>query len=125
MLHPLMVGVERQQRVLSAWHHTTPPAATVRTTDAGLTARETAVLALLTTGLTADAIGRRLSVTAHTVRKHQQNLYRKLGTHDRLSTVLVAQELGILPPSRSPCDGNPTGPRCTPTPPSRGRSPGG
>jgi len=33
-----------------------------------------------------------------TVHKHVESLYRKLGTRDRVSTVLRAQEIGLLPP---------------------------
>ncbi|GGN46568.1 DNA-binding NarL/FixJ family response regulator [Actinoplanes campanulatus] len=63
---------------------------------AGLTPRELAVLRLLAQGWTAVAIGRRLAIHPCTVSKHQQNLYRKLGTNDRLTTVLHAQMLGLL-----------------------------
>lgn len=60
-----------------------------------LTPREREVLRLLGDGLTADAIGRRLGVSPRTVHKHQQNLYRKLGTTDRLAAVLHGQRLGL------------------------------
>jgi DNA-binding NarL/FixJ family response regulator len=55
------------------------------------------VLGLLAEGRTAATIARALAITSHTVSKHQQNIYRKLGTHDRLTTVLMAQRLNLLP----------------------------
>jgi DNA-binding NarL/FixJ family response regulator len=67
-----------------------------RAVEAGLTPRELTVLTMLAAGHKASAIARTLSITTHTVSKHQQNIYRKLGTNDRLSTVLTAQHAGIL-----------------------------
>jgi len=72
----------------------------VRLADGGdhrLTQRELTVLALLAEGLTADAIARRLDISPRTVHRHLQHLYRKLGTTDRLATVLRAKALGLLP----------------------------
>jgi DNA-binding NarL/FixJ family response regulator len=63
-----------------------------------LTDRERQVLALLAGGLTAGAIARRLYLSPRTVAKYQQRTYRKLGTSDRLTTVLRAQRLGLLEP---------------------------
>jgi DNA-binding CsgD family transcriptional regulator len=62
-----------------------------------LTQREFTVLAVLAEGLTADAIARRLDISPRTVHRHLQHLYRKLGTADRLATVLRAKSLGLLP----------------------------
>lgn len=64
-----------------------------------LTPREQEILVLLAEGLTARAMARRLGLSPRTVNKHQENLYRKLGTSDRLSTVLSGQRLGLTPPS--------------------------
>ncbi|SDI97477.1 helix-turn-helix transcriptional regulator [Nonomuraea jiangxiensis] len=63
-----------------------------------LTPREMAVLALLDEGLTAYAIGRRLSIKEATVNKHKENLYRKLGVRDRVSALRKARALDLLPP---------------------------
>ena len=63
----------------------------------GLTARELEVLRLVAEGLTSQAAGRRLRISARTVDKHRENIHPKLGRHDRLSVVQRAQELGILP----------------------------
>jgi DNA-binding CsgD family transcriptional regulator len=62
-----------------------------------LTQREFTVLAVLAEGLTADAIARRLDISPRTVHRHLQHLYRKLGTTDRLATVLRAKSLGLVP----------------------------
>lgn len=64
----------------------------------GITPRELTVLTLLSEGLTTAAIARRLQIAPGTANKHRENLYRKLGTGDRVSTVLRAQSLGILNP---------------------------
>jgi len=45
----------------------------------------------------AAAIARRLAISPRTVTKHLENLYRKLGTCDRLTTVLTAQRLNLVP----------------------------
>lgn len=77
---------------------------------APLTPRETNVLHLLATGLTAEGIGRRLGISPRTVHKHLNALYRKLGAADRLSAVLRAQDAGLLPgpaePSGADADGS-------------------
>jgi DNA-binding CsgD family transcriptional regulator len=64
----------------------------------GLTLRETAILALLREGLTADAMARRLGISPRTAGKHLENIYRKLDVCDRLMAVLRASELGLLVP---------------------------
>ncbi|WSV18805.1 LuxR C-terminal-related transcriptional regulator [Streptomyces prunicolor] len=38
-----------------------------------------------------------MGISVATVHKHVESLYRKLGTRDRVSTVLRAQEMGLLP----------------------------
>jgi DNA-binding CsgD family transcriptional regulator len=65
-------------------------------TKHNLTPRELTVLIYLGSGLTASTIARRIGVSIYTVNKHLENLYRKLGTSDRLTTVLHAQSLGLL-----------------------------
>jgi len=67
-----------------------------RAAELGLTPRELTVLTLLAEGMTAAAIARRLTISPRTVNKHQENLYRKLATTDRLTTVLLAQDLGLV-----------------------------
>ncbi|MGV9931863.1 response regulator transcription factor [Streptomyces olivaceoviridis] len=54
-----------------------------RAEENALTPRETTVLPL-TDALTVDAIGRRLDTSVRTVHQHVKNIYRKLGTRDRV-----------------------------------------
>lgn len=100
---PLLSGIHRQSEILSGWHAGLHPAGSGTDLAAAyrLTPRETAVLALLADTLTAPAIARRLRVSVRTVHKHLENIYRKLGTQDRLATVLKAQRSGLLPAARS------------------------
>lgn len=106
---PLLAGVERQRQLLEQWRRSLAPAGAPdeRAADCALTPRETTVLLLLADALTADAIGRRLGISARTVHKHVENLYRKLGTRDRVGTVLRAQRLGLVPSpgTQGPCAG--------------------
>ncbi|WP_457218841.1 LuxR C-terminal-related transcriptional regulator [Nocardia gipuzkoensis] len=64
--------------------------------DYRLTPRELAVLGLLCEGLTARAIGTRLGFAPATATKHTENLYRKLGVHDRVAALRAAQRLGLI-----------------------------
>ncbi|MFJ4947192.1 response regulator transcription factor [Streptomyces sp. NPDC088760] len=98
-VQPLLAAVERQRQLLVEWRALGPSGAPQeQAADCALTPRETAVLVLLTDALTADAIGRRLGISVRTVHKHVENIYRKLGTRDRVGTVLRAQRLGLVPP---------------------------
>lgn len=64
--------------------------------SSSLTARETAVLHLLMSGLTAEGIARRLGTSPRTVHKHLEHVYRKLGVTDRLGAFRAAQAAGLL-----------------------------
>ena len=94
-IQPLMVLLARNQAVLEECR---PGASVVplQRATAGLTGRELAVLRLLADGLTAESIGRRLGVSRHTVRKHLEHVYRKLGVTDRLVAVREARARGLL-----------------------------
>ena len=61
-----------------------------------ITAGESRVLRFLPTNLSAPEIARQLFVSVHTVRAHQQHLYRKLGAHCRSEAVERARALGLL-----------------------------
>ena len=61
-----------------------------------LTERETVILRRLATGMTADAIARAEGISAGTVRKHLEHIYRKLGVKDRLLAVRCAWEDGLV-----------------------------
>lgn len=94
----LIVGLDRQAVALTRWQNratASDPGAVAA--DVRLTPRELAVLALVADGLTAAAVGRRLVVAERTVHKHLERVYAKFGVSDRVSAVLRAQRLGILP----------------------------
>ncbi|MEV6741804.1 LuxR C-terminal-related transcriptional regulator [Streptomyces sp. NPDC051104] len=102
-VQPLLAAVDQQRQLLESWQRLVAPGAPQDVAaDCDLTPRETAVLLLLTEALTAAAIGRRLGISDRTVHKHIQNVYRKLGTRDRISTVLRAQQLGLVPAPNRP-----------------------
>lgn len=68
----------------------------LRPPDPALTARQQSVLRLLAEGRTVKAIGSRLGISQSTVDKHVRDLYRRLGTQDRASTIRSAQVRGLL-----------------------------
>lgn len=61
-----------------------------------LTQRELVILSLHTERLKNHEIAERLFISAGTVKRHNENIYRKLGVHDRSEAVTKAQALGIL-----------------------------
>jgi ATP/maltotriose-dependent transcriptional regulator MalT len=93
-LQALLVGLDRHILMFSAAVGMGVPAP-----EGGpaLTPRERLVLDLLASGSTAEGVAARLAISPRTVHKHQEHLYRKLGACDRLSAVLAAQRLGLLP----------------------------
>ncbi|MFV8130141.1 response regulator transcription factor [Streptomyces syringium] len=102
-IQPLLAGIDRHQRNLRRWRAAQraagpgPSSADEAVQALRLTPREVTVLHLLSRALTADAMARRLGISPRTVHKHLHHLYVKLGTADRLTTVLRAQQLGLLP----------------------------
>ena len=89
-IQPLLVLVARQVVAVEAGRGAVPDDCL------GLTGRELAVLRLLCEGHTGPAIAHRLGTAPATVRKHLENVYRKLGVHDRLMAYRVAQEAGLV-----------------------------
>ncbi len=67
-------------------------------TEARLTEREAAVLALLPSLMSSDDIAAALSVSRSTVKTHVQVIYAKLGVQSRRAAVQAARERGFLPP---------------------------
>ncbi len=65
---------------------------------AELTSREREIIAHVAQGRTNHEIGRLLGISSHTVRKHLENAYDKLGTHTR--TGAVAAAFGTSAPTR-------------------------
>ncbi|MDG9701544.1 LuxR C-terminal-related transcriptional regulator [Streptomyces sp. DH37] len=100
-VQPLIAGADAHRRHLLRWRASQPagpqaPDPSRLSAEYGLTPREITVLTLLGDALSATAMGRRLGISHRTVHKHIENIYRKLGTSDRLSTVLRARDLGLL-----------------------------
>src|SRR5829696_1674075 len=77
-------------------HSTTPEPAAPETYPAGLSAREVEVLRLVAAGMSNAEISRGLFVSLATVKKHINNIYHKLGTHNRTSALARARELNLL-----------------------------
>ena len=68
----------------------------LRPPEPALTARQQDVLRLLAEGRTVRAMSSRLGISQSTVDKHVRDLYRRLGTQDRASTIRAAQVRGLL-----------------------------
>jgi len=71
---------------------------TPATTTGDLTARERDVLELVAHGMTNQAIGRRLGISAKTVNTHLEHVYAKLGVSTRVAAVVHATRRGWLAP---------------------------
>jgi two-component system, NarL family, response regulator LiaR len=63
---------------------------------AGLTERETTILAALARGLSNEAIGKELWVAEQTVKFHLTNIYRKLGVSNRTEAARLAYQNGLV-----------------------------
>ncbi len=61
-----------------------------------LTAREREVLQLISEGLSAPDIGKRIHLSPTTVKSHLHKLYEKLGVSDRAAAVAEAMRRGLL-----------------------------
>ena len=61
-----------------------------------LSEREFEVLRLLGTELSGPEIANELVVSLHTIRTHTQNIYSKLGVHNRRAAIRRAEELDLL-----------------------------
>ncbi|MET4051782.1 DNA-binding NarL/FixJ family response regulator [Frigoribacterium sp. PvP054] len=72
-------------------------ASTVEPSPDVLTGRERELVRLLGEGLSNDEIGERLVVETSTVKSHLTRITTKLGTRDRLQTVVWAYRSGLLP----------------------------
>ncbi len=92
-IQPMLAVIDRQTQILA-----TAPATLA---DAGLTARETAVLELLGRGMTAARIGHILGISPRTVHTHLAHVYHKLNVTDRLQTVMAAQRMSNGHPAQA------------------------
>lgn len=86
-----IAGVRAAQSVVVASH-----GRFLRPPEPALTARQVDVLRLLAEGRTVRAIASRLGISQSTVDKHVRDLYRRLGTQDRASTIRTAEVRGLL-----------------------------
>jgi DNA-binding CsgD family transcriptional regulator len=94
LLQPILTGLALHFRVAAS------TSGTILDGSAhDLTSREMTILTLLSQGLTAEGLARRLSISPRTVGKHLEHIYRKLDVCDRLMAVQTAHELGLLTPT--------------------------
>jgi DNA-binding CsgD family transcriptional regulator len=63
---------------------------------AGLTAREREVLALLVSGKTNREIAVALTISEHTVARHIQNIFAKVGVSSRTAAISYAFENNLV-----------------------------
>lgn len=75
---------------------TATPATGTEAGKNGLTPREVAVLRLLAAGKSTPEIAESLVLSPRTVERHIQNIYNKLGVHNRVEASNWAREHGIL-----------------------------
>ena len=64
--------------------------------EAGLSARETEVLALIAKGFNFAEIARLLTVSPHTITAHVKKIYQKLAVHSRGEAVYEASRMGLV-----------------------------
>jgi LuxR family transcriptional regulator, maltose regulon positive regulatory protein len=78
-------------RILAAFPATPAPE------PEALTRRELEILTLLQQGLSDRDIAERLFLSVLTVKKHNRNIYRKLGASGRRSAITTAEMLNLIP----------------------------
>ncbi|MDQ0826224.1 DNA-binding CsgD family transcriptional regulator [Arthrobacter sp. B2I5] len=94
LLQPILTGLSFQLDVAVLQRGTVP-----KGSPPDLTIREMTILTLLSQGLTAEALARRLAISPRTASKHLEHIYRKLDVRDRLMAVQNARLLGLLAPT--------------------------
>lgn len=62
----------------------------------GLSGREHEVLLLIARGLTTQEIADQIGLSPNTVKSHSRSLFTKLGAHNRVQALAVAQERGLV-----------------------------
>jgi DNA-binding NarL/FixJ family response regulator len=82
-------------------------APTVAERDAGLTPRETEILALVAQGHSNAAMAKMLWVTEQTIKFHLSNIYRKLNVANRTEASRWAHARGLVPVSASRGEADP------------------
>ena len=66
-----------------------------------LSPRELEVALLLTQGMRQEEIAKRLSLSAKTVNTHKARLFDKVGVHDSIALVRLANQYGLLDPAQA------------------------
>ena len=69
--------------------------------DNPLSERETEVINLISLGFKYNEIADELNLSAHTVRRHIENIYRKLEVNSRSEAIRRSHQLGLLDDGRS------------------------
>ena len=72
----------------------------LRANEYGLSGREVEVLQLVARGLRNKEIAEELSLSPHTVERHLENIYSKMGAKGRADAVIRAAESGVLTRTR-------------------------
>jgi ATP/maltotriose-dependent transcriptional regulator MalT len=90
------VGQSARARKLLEHLGVAPPARNARHRGGPLTSRQLEVLRLVAQGLTDNEIAVRLVLSKHTVHRHVQNAYARLGCSSRASAVAKASRLHLL-----------------------------
>lgn len=93
LLQPILTGLAFHLEIAQSSSSVTSEGCT-----RDLTTREMTILTLLSQGLTAEGLARRLNISPRTVGKHLEHIYRKLDVSDRLMAVQRAHEVGLLTP---------------------------
>lgn len=101
LLQPVLTGLALHLRLVSS-----NAGPSTQSSANELTLREMAIMTLLSKGLTAESLARRLSISPRTAGKHLEHIYRKLDVCDRLMAVQRAYELGLLTPPLNFVKGN-------------------
>lgn len=96
-IQPLLVAMDNHIRELRRLRTAASGTSLLPAAEHGLTPREHTVLDLLSQGLTTMAISHRLTISPHTVNRHLEKIYRKLGTNNRVATVNLARRVGLVP----------------------------
>ncbi|MDN4164449.1 response regulator transcription factor [Cytophagales bacterium LB-30] len=73
-----------------------PLAKDTKTEDFGLTDRETELLMQLKNGLTYEEIASNLHISYHTVRKHIENIYRKMQVNNKVEAIQKASHNRLM-----------------------------